>query len=265
APRTVTATKSTPWSPADLGPALVLWLDADDASTLVLNGASVSQWQDKSGNARHVSQATLGQQPDYTPNSLNGRSVVDFVRSRSTILVGSFPTTGISSLSIFGVTRWQTSGNSISAIQTLIDNDHSWGPTQGFVWQDRPDLANKPLTVAHFPNAVNGARDSQQTGDGNWKLISSVFESGVGDTLFVNAQQREFLANTGTFNLRPIIRIGGWQKPGEGRYFDGEFAEIIFIASVSDADRQRLEGYLAHKWGLAGSLPAGHPWKAVAP
>ena len=256
APRTVTVTKEAPWTPATLGPALSLWLDADDASTLVLNGASVSQWQDKSGNARHVSQATLGQQPDYTPNSLNGRSVVDFVRSRSTFLDGSFPTTGISSLSIFGVTRWQTSGNSIPDIQALIDNDHA--DSQGFVWQDRPDLANKPLQT-------NGASDSQQTGDGNWKLISSVFESGVGNTLFVNAQQRKFLAHTGTFNHRPIIRIGGHQKPGEGRYFDGEFAEIIFIASVSESDRQRLEGYLAHKWGLAGSLPAGHPWKAAAP
>jgi hypothetical protein len=37
--------------------------------------------------------------------------------------------------------------------------------------------------------------------------------------------------------------------------------EIVY----ADADRQRIEGYLAHKWGLVGSLPSGHPYKTAAP
>jgi len=42
--------------------------------------------------------------------------------------------------------------------------------------------------------------------------------------------------------------------------------EVLGVdTALTISDRQRLEGYLAHKWGLAGSLPAGHPWKAVAP
>jgi len=28
-------------------------------------------------------------------------------------------------------------------------------------------------------------------------------------------------------------------------------------------DRQKLEGYLARKWGLTDKLPNGHPYKAV--
>ena len=48
------------WTPANINTAL--WLDGADASTITLNGSTVSQWNDKSGNGRHVSQATASQQ-----------------------------------------------------------------------------------------------------------------------------------------------------------------------------------------------------------
>jgi len=41
---------------------------------------------------------------------------------------------------------------------------------------------------------------------------------------------------------------------------DGALGELIFIESaLSDSYRQKIEGYLAHKWGLMASLPADHP------
>ena len=46
---------------------------------------------------------------------------------------------------------------------------------------------------------------------------------------------------------------------------DGKVGEIAAIASSDTADRERLEGYAAHRWGLAALLPAGHAWKAAAP
>ena len=33
---------------------------------------------------------------------------------------------------------------------------------------------------------------------------------------------------------------------------------------MSDSERQAIEGYLAHKWGLQGSLDSSHPFKANA-
>jgi hypothetical protein len=30
---------------------------------------------------------------------------------------------------------------------------------------------------------------------------------------------------------------------------------------LTDSEIQKVEGYLAHKWGLAGTLPASHPYK----
>ena len=34
---------------------------------------------------------------------------------------------------------------------------------------------------------------------------------------------------------------------------------------MSEADRHKIEGYLAHKWGLEANLSAGHPYKTAPP
>lgn len=52
-------------TPIFLGSRLALWLDADDFSTITLNGSTVSQWRDKSGNGRHVSQNNASAQPEF--------------------------------------------------------------------------------------------------------------------------------------------------------------------------------------------------------
>jgi hypothetical protein len=49
-------------------------------------------------------------------------------------------------------------------------------------------------------------------------------------------------------------------------FFDGWIAEVYYTnAKQSTADRQRNEGYLAWKWGLAGNLDPSHPYKSAAP
>jgi type IV pilus assembly protein PilA len=56
-----------PWTPASLGSALSFWADANDETSMTLNNQAtaqtISQWNDKSGNIRHLTQGTAGQQP----------------------------------------------------------------------------------------------------------------------------------------------------------------------------------------------------------
>ena len=48
--------------------------------------------------------------------------------------------------------------------------------------------------------------------------------------------------------------------------FVGDIAEIIVLQEIlSTEERQTIEGYLAHKWGLSANLPADHPYKSAAP
>ena len=44
----------------------------------------------------------------------------------------------------------------------------------------------------------------------------------------------------------------------------GTFAEVVCYTSANNTDRQAVEGYLAHKWGLTGSLPSNHSHKTVS-
>lgn len=50
------------------------------------------------------------------------------------------------------------------------------------------------------------------------------------------------------------------------QFFDGYVAEVVLCNGVlSQANREKMEGYLAHKWGIASVLDTGHPYKSSAP
>jgi hypothetical protein len=40
---------------------------------------------------------------------------------------------------------------------------------------------------------------------------------------------------------------------------------IMYNTAFSTLQRQNVEGYLAWKWGLQGSLPSTHPYKNLPP
>ena len=51
---------------------------------------------------------------------------------------------------------------------------------------------------------------------------------------------------------------------GEG--FAGEIAEaLVFDEQINAVNRQKIEGYLAHKWDLSGQLPDLHPYSNEPP
>ena len=49
-------------------------------------------------------------------------------------------------------------------------------------------------------------------------------------------------------------------------FFEGDIAEFIIVDGVaSTSDRQKVEGYLAHKWGTTSALASSHPYKSSQP
>ena len=40
---------------------------------------------------------------------------------------------------------------------------------------------------------------------------------------------------------------------------------LIYNSALSDSEISKVEGYLAHKWALTGSLPTSHDYKASLP
>jgi trimeric autotransporter adhesin len=47
---------------------------------------------------------------------------------------------------------------------------------------------------------------------------------------------------------------------------NGKMSEVVMVSSTLPTDdRQKLEGYLAWKWGLTANLPVDHPYKTTPP
>ncbi len=73
-------------------------------------------------------------------------------------------------------------------------------------------------------------------------------------------------SNTGLYaaDNSPNIYFGG--KGGVTQQITGNYCEIlIYNTNLSTSSREKIEGYLAWKWGIQISLPGSHPYYSGPP
>jgi hypothetical protein len=91
---------------------------------------------------------------------------------------------------------------------------------------------------------------------------------GAGTTTSTGFSQATYDTNvTQTWNSSAAtgFQVGGRQRT-ETAYGNKYISEVVGCnTKLSTDDRQRLEGYLAWKWGLVANLPSGHPYKIKPP
>jgi hypothetical protein len=240
------------WRPTELAGSLALWLDAEDSSTITLNGANVSQWADKSGNGRNATQATAAAQPAYTASGLNGKPVLTFDGANDTLSYNGtflantdYTVTAVHYRSNPKDHNWFFGGSTQGVNQNFVMGYES--PNTKFRWgQFGNDVDTLGQTyVAGLPSTAI-ARQSQTEG-------KSTFINGVAGGVSANTQN---LISYAGANIGALL----------GGFFAGGMAEIVMTTSaLSTSDRQKLEGYLAWKWGLESNLPSNHPYKLLPP
>lgn len=231
------------WTPAALGSSLSLWLDADDALTITLNGSKVSQWGDKSGNNRNIFQSTPANQPTYSATELNGGSLTFSGTNWFTPL--SF------SLSSFSLIL----SGSISQNATLIYYPIGLGVNTGV--SSRGTFNNQKFSL------YNGSASLTSVEPVSLNTPFMLFASGANG-------QRQLSVNGGTVYTDTFTQsVSGFSvgRREDGFWpFSGDISEIVQTASVvSTENRQKLHGYLAHKRGLTANLPSDHPFKFTPP
>src|SRR5258706_15221820 len=83
---TIMPPASAAWPPASVTTAF-WYKDAgaytDAGTTLATNGQTVQQWNDFSGNGRHLTQAMAALQPTYTASALNSKPGIHFINNNS--------------------------------------------------------------------------------------------------------------------------------------------------------------------------------------
>lgn len=247
------------WTPANLA-SLVAWYDASDLSTITESGGAVSQWDDKSGNANHLTQSTGIRQPETGLNTINSLNVLNFVQDAMAI------SSDISSNTF----TWAIVHNANEANDRLIDmrGTGASGIVKGVVLKSQKDISllidegNGNYKVYGHTTTLSGT---------NVHLVT-VGLSAATDKVYLNGTDETIQYGTGgsyptdVANSTPKLTVGGNYEQITQFLNDDDIGEIVITNAVlSTSDRQKLEGYLAHKWGTTANLPAAHPYKTVAP
>lgn len=269
------------WRPDELGASLSLWLDAEDTASITLNGSTVSQWNDKSGNGVDVLQASAASQPTYQATGLNSMPTLRF----------DTPTAGRYMQSSISFPIMPTGVSAMVVAQ--IDTPASWNgyvavapfatATESFAFY-RQAAHTSPGTSSG--NMACSANRSVPTFDyrNNWDsppppgaphIACAIINGPTSADAYLSVNGGSNLpvsaaGNSGTFipQSTDVVRVGIGYFNGSvsDSAIRGGISEVIMSASPwSTDDREKLEGYLAWKWGLEGDLPAGHPYKSAPP
>ena len=252
---------STLWTPASLS--LDLWLDAADVSSVITISGGVSQWSDKSGNARHAIQPIAGNRPLYSIATRNGLNVLLFDNA-SSFLQGALSPTGSANytgnFTLFWVgTRNTTSGGGVfvDRLSTTVKS-LQWAAIGGINYISS-DGSNPES------NHTIGSNTYDLVGS-NGAIVSHTHKFGFRDILSVNGTVQPILEGVGTAISGANGYLIGVRENKASGWWSGEMWEQIAVAGVlTPIEEEKLTGYWAHKWGLTASLSNSHPYKSSLP
>lgn len=248
------------WTPAAVGPAI--WLDGAEGGSVLTASGKVYQWSDKSGNGRHFTQSTEARRPVPVTGGLGGMSTIGIYNTAQPIWLenSNFAYAG-TTMAWFSVNTNNTGANAYSLYGRL------WSHASA-TEQDYNNLNGILVTygvttgVAIYRNSI--AVCTTPAVNNRWCLISAERN---GASARISMDAGAFATGATSSNAQNIARsrIGNdFTVIDSGLY--GQIAEqLLFTKILPQPDIERVEGYLAHKWGLASLLPLSHPYKYLPP
>lgn len=242
------------WTPANLN--AEAWYDAAEVSTIVSSSGNVSQWTDKSGKGLHLS-ASGTAMPRTGSEVIHGHNVLVFNGSTSRMTTASNPFhPTITNAAVFMVvniksinssTLFSISGNTTNRWQSHFPNN---GGTLYF------DCGNIGTTPSGRISIASGFTANQVVLAGFYgSLTENKQQVWVDGVIKVEDASGHTVSTDTNMSL-------GWQSNYD-EFSIGEW--IIINGTVTNETREKIEGYLAHKWGLTSNLPGGHPYKSLPP
>jgi hypothetical protein len=242
------------WTPSNLGSGiLTAWYKADSISGS--DGDGVSAWTDSSGNGNDLAQAVSLRQPTLQTNELNDLSVVRYDGVNDIISDGDISDLDVGTGDIWMACVFKSTDD--SGVQNIFE--------KGATSFGLRVLANGNLQMIMGSTTFAAVQNS-----GNWSRTEFVLTTAarVSNTNsgFINgsASDSTGLTDNGSISNSDVLDIGS-RAVGAGA-MTGDIAEVLVGgATLTSSDRQKLEGYLAWKWGLEDNLPSAHPYKTFPP
>lgn len=261
-----------PFTPVGL-PSLLAWYDAQAAETIAQSGGAVSAWSDRA-NGWHMTQTSPGRRPTYLATGWDGTLpalTFDGLSDVGPLTQGDFLSNATGPYStdqaVFIVAERAASQNAYagSSARALWVSAAPAGANFSQVYVSA--TASPQETIA----AAGGGTGSQSISKTGFVGKALAFSSHVGTgelRLSVNGAP---LAGTGALGTiagsgASIAGLAGSNDGQLSNRFAGKVAEIIVLNAVPDTTlRQKVEGYLAWKWGIAANLDITHPYRTERP
>lgn len=243
------------WSPLSLSPAA--WYDPSDLSTLwkdtagttpvTADGDAVARIDDKSGNGRHLLQATSGKRPLYKTSG--GLSWLQFDGSDDHLVTASSPALDLGTIEIYSLLQQTAESITHQGYCVLASTTNpDWGGVDALAFHSNNTSIYSCLETA------GGA--ASYIGSGNAPLaLYEMTKAGTSATVRKNGDTGTSGTITGlttqTGNMFVGARAQTANTAGNGYFAGNYYGLAIFSATLSAGNRALLRTWLGNKAGLS--------------
>ncbi len=249
----ISGSTNAAWTPSSI--TTRLWLDMDDQTTFTSSGGNVTAIADKSGNNYNFNAAS-GSTLTAVNTSQNNKNILRFDNNSDAT---SFRSVAFSSTSVhkwFFVVKVTASDNQDALVTFTKGN-----PTLQFIMFNLSGAGT--FSGDWYANPGTSMTGNSTNLLNQWVMLSLELDvPNLSATASLNATPyntnttQSGLSTMGTGN----VRLNDYQNNA-----DSDWGEAIFVEDATQSNSDKIEGYLAHKWGLTADLPSNHPYKTTAP
>lgn len=252
-----------------------LWLDAADSTSMTFapGTSNVYIWKDKSGVGTTI-RAPLGFDASalgvctLCNSAINGSPAIRFNRSGtpSNYFFSEMRFTG-TAVTSFCVATTDVSATGASIRYLFAHGQLAPVDGSGIVVGQQANTINS-LALIRGTNLVAPLKTiTAGTIDAPNPMVVTALSDPTSTRILINGSGSDISAtpaSLGTINTSGTY-IGAWELLGTNAWqgYIGEF--ITYTRSLTTWERQRVEGYLAGKWGLTTQLPKTHPYYQLMP
>jgi hypothetical protein len=242
--------------PGGVTSTIAWWYKGDVGFT---SGATTT-WEDNSSSGLHLTQATVARQPLNTKYQ-NYNKVVTYDGSDAmNNAVGYWKlTSGNTAFNFYAVTKRITGQGSVNALFSENTNQGDQGFFNGYngnrfysnFWANRYAYTNDP--PAKFISGTPLLVSSRYSSTGS---IQTIAINGLNESLTGAGAFTSFNGTNSNLVIGNHINQSSWP-------FEGDIAEIMmFPSDLSASDRNKVESYLAIKWGTTLNQSPGQNYVA---
>ena len=249
----ISGSTNAAWDPSSI--TTRLWLDMDDQTTFTSSSGNVTAIADKSGN-NNTFNAASGSTLTAVNTAQNNKNILRFDNNSDATSYRSIAFSSTAVHKWFFVVK-VTASDSHDALVTFTKSN----PTLQMILFNLS--GNGVFSGDWYMNPGTHLTGNSTNLLNQWVMLSIELDvpntratASLNATAYNTNVTQSGLSTMGTGS----VRLNDYQNNA-----DSDWGEVIFTEDVTQSNSDKIEGYLAHKWGLTADLPSSHPYKTSAP